>query len=816
MHDLRYAFRALRRSPGFALVAVLTLALGIGVNTTVYSILHGLLWRPLPVSQPARLAVIYGRPAGGAFADLSYADYRDIRAASGDVFEDVIGYYPVPLSLSDGTGNERAWGELVSGNYFHVLGVSAALGRSLQPTDDRPGAPPAAVLSDAAWRRRFGGDTNAVGRPVRLNGRSFTVVGVAPRGFAGVYFVGFEPELWLPAHAYELVTQAGPGALEQRGGPTFRQMGRLRPGVGTSRAEAAVQTIAARLAADHPETNAGVGAAVLPERQTRPEPEMAGGFGLAASAFLGAVGLVLLVACANVANLLLARAAGRRREIALRLALGASRGRLVRQMLVESAVLAGAGALLGVLLAVWGTDIVGAALRLPTDIPFAFEFGIDAPVLAYAAMTTIVAALAFGLVPALRASEGAIATTLKDGSPGAGAGRGRLRGALVVAQVAVTCVLLVVAGLAGRTFGAVRGVAPGFVTRGGVLASVSPTLERYDRDRGRAFYRDLLARVRAMPGVTSAGLVASMPLEFSSFGSSVHVEGREPRPGGEGAWSAGWSAVSAGYFDAAGTRLLRGRDVGAGDTLGAPLVAVVNRTLAERAWPGADPIGRRLRLDTPDAAAVEVVGVVEDGKYRALTEVPQPYLFLPLDQKYPDGATLVVRTAADDPLTIVPALRGALAELDPEMPLSDVKTMDQLLAGRALLIPRLAAQGAGALSLLTLALAVVGLFGVVSYSVSQRVREIGIRMALGAPRAVVLRLVLGEGLRLTGLGLAVGVPAAAGAALVIRGLLYGVGVADPGIFAGIVVLLVVVTLLATLLPALRAIGVDPSNALRAE
>jgi predicted permease len=811
VQDLRYALRALRRSPGFTLVAALTLALGIGANAAVYSVAGGILWRALPAREPGRLAVIFGLPSGGGYADFSFADYREFRAGAYDVFEDVIAYYPVSLALSDEGKNERVWGEMVSGNYFDALGLPAALGRTFLPGEAEPGAAPVAVLSDAGWRSYFAADRGVVGRTIRLGGQPFTVVGVAPRGFTGAYYVGFQPALFVPAGTYDLVLPGTPGALDQHGATSFRMMGRLKPGVSVDRARAAVATIAARLGRDFPATNAGVGATALRELDARPEPEAARGFGFAAGAFLGGIGLVQLVACANVANLLLARATARRREVAVRIALGATRGRLVRQLLVESALLAAAGLGLGLLLAEWLTGLLGSSLTLPTDIPFVFDFSLDAHAVGYTAGVAVLTALAFGLVPAWRASDPAVAPALKDGAP-ALAGRGRLRSALVVGQVAVTCVLLVGALLAVRTLRAVGDVAPGFASSGRLLASVSPQLQHYDQPRGQVFYRALLERVRALPGVRGAALADYVPLEFAAHGGSLFVEGRENRPAGDPTF---WNFVSPGYFDAIGTRLAGGRDFGPGDTTGAPGVVVISRALAEREWPGRLAIGRRLRIGTADAPPLTVVGVAEDVKVRQLTETPRPYLYLPLAQQYSPQATVVVHTAGD-PLGLAPLLRRTVAELDAEMPLADLKTADALLAGRALVAPRIGAWFATSFGLLALALAVVGLYGVVSYTVTQRVREIGIRMALGADAARIARRVVADGLRLAGLGLAIGVPAAVALARLVRSLLFGVAPTDPTTYAVIVALLALVAAAASWLPARRAAAVDPMLALRNE
>jgi predicted permease len=815
LNDLRHAARTLRRTPGFTAAAAATLALGIGVTTAMFAVVHGLLWKTPPVREPERLAVVFGREqAGDGFRDFSWTDYEELRRVEG-VFEGLAAYYPAPLSLGDGSGNERLYGETVSGNYFGVLGVTPRPGRGFLPAEGQPGGAPVAVISHELWERRFRGDRAAVGRVLRLNGQAVTVVGVAPEGFHGVYYVGFRPDVWIAAGSYDLV-MPGDASLSDPDGSTFRLMGRLRQGVSPGAAAAALAPAARRLQAERPDRDTPWVPVVFHESDARPEPSMAAPFAFAGMVFLAVVGLVLLLACANVAGLLLARGVTRRREMAVRLALGAGTGRLVRQALAESLLLGLLGGAAGMLLAAWSADALGRALSFPTDIPFVFDLGVDRRVLGFAAVISLLTALLCGLVPALRSARREVAADLKRDDPGGrGGSRSRLRRALVVGQVAVSCVLLVVAGLGLRTLAGVSAIHPGFEPRGGLLASVDPGLNGYGDERAAALYRDLVAGVRGLPGVRAAALARYVPLEFSASGGTVFVDGREAAPGRPAGTSSYWSTVSPGWLAAAGTPLLEGRDFTAADGPAGERVAIVSETFARTHWPGRPALGRTLRLDAADAEPVRVIGVAADVKVRSLIEPPQPFLYLPLDQHPVPGASLLVRTDGD-PLALAPAVREVLRGLDPELPLYDVKTVEMLLAGRSFLLARLGAGFAGVFGGLALLLALVGLYGLVSWSVGRRLREIGIRVAVGAPGRRVLGMVVGEGMRLAGWGLALGVPLALAVTRLLRGLLYGVGPADPPTYAAIAAVLAAAALGASWIPARRALRVDPVQALRAE
>lgn len=814
LQDLRYAIRQLAARPGFTAVVILTLGLGVGADTAMYSIARGLLWRQPPVTDPDRLVVIssYSRTAGQYF-DLSYADLEDFRAAR-TVFTELIAYYPTALSLSRAGHTDRIWGEMVSPNYFEALGVRTLLGRTFTTAEiTAPGATPVAVLSEQTWRRRFSADPGVIGQPLRLNGHDYVIAGVAPARFSGLYYVGFQPELWVPATSYDQLVPSAPGRLLQRGATAFRLAGHLPPGVAVRQAQAAATVIGARLARDYPVIYQGTEPFVQSFADSRPEPGNNATARKLVVLFLGAVGLVLLIACANIANLLLARDSGRRRELAIRVAIGASRSRLVHQLLVEAAVLATAGGALGVVLSMWATAALGAALRLPTDIPFAWDFHLDARILLYAFAVTAATTLVFGLVPALQTVSSDVAQGLKPDAPVHAMRRGTLRGALVIGQVAVSCLLLVTAGLAVRTLRALGRVEPGFQVGAALTGSVAPSLLGYDDARSRRFYRRLVEGAASLPGVRGATLARYLPLDFTASGGGLFIEGRETsKQSGELSF---WSTVGTAYFTTIGTPLVVGRDFAAGDTLGAPRVAIVSETAARLYWPDAQAIGRVVRLNAPDSPAVRIVGIARDVKIRQLTERPQPYLYLPLAQNPAPDISVLVRTTVE-PRRVEAALRDLVARLEPDVPLAGVHTLEEMVAGRALLLPRLSAQFAGVFGALAVLLAVIGLYGVMSYVVNQQTREIGIRMALGARRAVIAGGILRGGMQLAAAGLGLGLALALAATRLLAGILYGVRPIDLTTYTSVALLLAAVAATACLVPAHRATRVDPLIALRSE
>jgi predicted permease len=835
--DLRYGVRTLWKKPGFTLVAVLTLALGIGANTAIFSFVNAVLLRPLPVAEPERLVYVFGGVRTNPYNVSSYPDYIDYRDRN-KVFSNLIAYSPITLSLSGDDGADTISGLIVTGNYFEALGVRAQVGRTFLPDEDStPGGHAVAVISHALWQDRFAGDPHIAGRQLLLNGQPFTIVGVAPAGFNGAE-TGQTNDIYVPMAMQAVVRppragysgEMNPDLLSKRGPRWLDLVGRLKPGVTVGQAQAELSTLAAQLAASYPETNQGQTATVSPI--SKGDPTQRGTLLSVAGLLLGVVGLVLLIACANVANLLLARAAARRKEISIRLALGAGRGRLIRQLLTESVLLALAGGACGLLLAIWLVGVMRAYSPPANFFPVAFDFSLDRSVLGFTLLLSVLTGLVFGIAPALQASKPDLVAALKDetalmpGASGRGARRFTLGNLLVVVQVALSLVLLVSAGLFLRSLQQAQNIDPGFDAEHVLTMPLNINLLRYTKAQGQDFYRQVLERVSALPGVQSATLTRTPPLSGASRQSSVTVAGREAPDrasssestggGGEGVADNNTltSPVALNYFRTLGIPLLRGRDFNAQDREGAPGVAVVNESFARRYFPNQDPIGQRLSLSGAQGPWLEVVGLARDSKYVTLGEAPAPFLYQPLAQHHETGMVLLVRTSVA-PSSLVPAVRREVQSIERNLPLTNARTMTELL--NASLFPaRVGAILLGAFGLLALLLASVGLYGVMSYSVSRRTREIGIRMALGARGGDVLRLVLGESLALVAAGMLLGLVAAFAATRLLSGFLYGVSPTDPAAFIGIVLLLALVALAASLIPARRAAHVDPMVAFRYE
>lgn len=797
--DVRYAVRTLRRSPGLITTVVLTLALGIGATAAVFSLIDATLLRPLSVHEPERLVrVEVVREGGATSAIFSYPRYTDFREGVG-VLSGVAAYGWGEVGLSTGGSAEVATTNLVSGNYFATVGLRPAAGRLISPLDDRAGDPaPVAVLSHALWKLRFGADPGVIGSTVQLNGQGVTIVGVAPQGFGGLE-KGSPIDLWLPIALYP---QLSPGAnIYDRGRRVWLAVfGRLAPEVTREQAEAAVRGLPARL----PEELAFLGAprAVLLHPLTGLAIGSRGETAAFLALLLGAAGLVLLIAAVNVASMLLARATTRQREIAIRLAMGAGRGRIARQLLTESLLLSLLGAVAGVSLAIWLVEFIPALLPLPVPVDAVLSLRLLAFVLLLALGTGIL----FGMAPALKAARITLTPALRQ-APERGGGRTRLRSVLVVGQVSMALVLLVSAGLFVRAVREALAVDLGFEPSGVLTARIDLAPHDYDAAGREAFYRELLARAEALPGVESAGLAAIVPLGGQSMQSYVSIS--QPRPS-EGDPESSYNVVDPDYFGTMRIPLVAGRAFADSDQGGAA-AAVINETFSHRIFPGQDPLGKRFYTAGQE---VEVVGVARDGKYHDLWEDPQPHFYLTYGGEPWDEMTLHVRTGSD-PSRLIPQVRAAVEEIDPHVALYNVSTFDEMI-GRRITPQRTGAAAIGALGLTGLVLAAVGLYGLLSYAVGRRTHELGVRLALGARPERVLRMVLRQGLSLALAGIAVGIVAALAATRLLESLLFGVSPLDPLTFALVTLLLAGVATLASFLPARRATRVDPMVALRSQ
>jgi len=815
IQDLRFGLRLLLARPAFTAVAVLSLALGIGANTTIFSLVDALLLRALPVAHPERLVTVYTvDEKNPGFAPSSHLNWRDLETGNRS-FAGVLGYDFVPMGIAIGGGEPQVGvGQLVSGNYFDLLGVQAAVGRTFAREENAPGAGQAvAVVSDHLWRQRLGADRAAVGRTILVDRHPVTVIGVAPPEFTGTD-VGLQPELWMPMAVNRLV-RPNPDLnwYETRRGLFVFAIARLKPGTSLAAAQAEATALSRRLQREYPDDDRGRSFRLVPLSEAAIPPGLRGGVVAMSGLLLTVVGLVLLVACANVANLLLARASARRKEIAIRLSIGAGRGRLVRQLLTESVLLALLGGAGGLLLAAWATRALAALIAsLPLfGIRTSLDFGLDPRVLGFTLGLSLLTGLLFGLAPALQASRPGLVAALKSqAAPPAGAGRALTgRNLLIAAQVAFSLVALIAAGLFLRSLGAAQRTDPGFETEKLVTLGFDLELGGYDPARGQAFLRQMMDRVRAVPGVVSASVAQAGPLQGSTA-RSVFLAGQEA---GKNGILIQVNGVGPRYFETLGVPIVRGRGLGETDREGTLPVVVVNQTMAAKFWPGEDAIGKRFRF-FGDKLPQEVVGVARDVKYNTLGEDPQPYIYFPLAQRYAGSLTLIARTAGD-PAAVLPTVDREVRAMDKDLPVTNVATVSRVLAN-GLLPARIGASLLAIFGLLALALAAVGIYGVTSFAVARRAREIGIRMALGARRGTVLGMVLAQGMAVVGLGVVAGALAAAALSRLAAGLLFGISPTDPLAFGATSLLLAAVALVANLLPARRATAVDPVTVLRQE
>ncbi len=809
VHDLRVAVRGLRRTPGFTSVAVITLALGIGATSAIFSVVSGIVLRPLPFQAPERLVRITSTEDGYAGDNVSGANYVDWRAQS-ESFDEMAGYVGAGFNVVAGGEPRRVTGAVVTNTFFNVLGVPAALGRTFSPDRDPPSGDRVAVLSYGFWQSEYAGDATALGRQLKLGEDQYTIVGIMPPGFE---FPG-ERQLWAAAR-YQVPDPPfdfGDDPAEVRGAEYFDVIGRLRAGVDMSHAQSEMDLIASRLETQYPETNAGEGIGLVELRE-----DIVGSVRPVLYVLLAAVGFVLLIACANVANLLLVRAACRDREMALRVALGAGRRRILRQLVTESVLLSMIGAGIGVALARWGTRALFALA--PADIPRAAEVHTDIWVLGFTAAVAIVTGVLFGLAPATRVFAGtSLSSALVGGGRHTGGlGGSRLRNALIVGEVGVSLMLLVGAGLMVRTLQTLNRVDPGFRAQNILAAYVALPSQKYIEDaKVLTFYRSVLERVRALPGVESSGAILSLPVSPGINGDiGFEIEGRTEYEHGD--VHAGYQLASPDYFDAIGIPLLRGRVFTEADREDAPLVAVINEALADLYWPGEDPVGQRVTWgggDDDEADWATIVGIVGNTRHNGLDEEVRPETFRPFPQSPMPFMTFVIRSAVD-PTDMTTAVRQVVIGVDSEQPLSKVAMMESILAD-SLGWRRFNMFLLGVFALAAMVMAAVGLLGVLSFSVTQRSSEIGIKMALGARTGLVVRQIVWEGLRLSLIGLALGGLGAFGATRLMSNMIYGVSANDPLSYVLGAALLAATAVVATLLPALNAARVDPMRALQTE
>ncbi|MBL8190479.1 MAG: ABC transporter permease [Acidobacteria bacterium] len=810
LQDIRFGIRRLLKSPAFSLVAILSLALGIGANTAIFSLVNLVLFRPLPVPNPEQIVSIAAVGKEGAMAAHSYLNYVDLRDRN-NVLSGLLAYRFAPMSMSRNGNNEKVWGYLVSGNYFDVLGVKPVRGRTFSPEEDKTRlSHPVVVISHSLWQTRFGGDANIVDSDILINGKQFKVIGVAPAGFKGTEVV-YTPEIFVP-FAMQKWIEPESDYLDARGVQNIFLVGRLNPGVSPAQADAALKLQAAQLAKEYPNDNEGLSYEVIPPGFILPQIR-SGMLGVSA-ALMGLVGLVLLIACTNLANLLLARAAERGKEIAIRLSIGASRARIIRQLLTESVLLAVAGGLVGVMLARWIIDVL-IGLKPPIDIPITIELHVDWRVLVFSMVVSVVTGVLFGLVPALQATRTDLVSALKDVVSQSGVRRSWLRSSLVVAQIAVSLLLLVAAGLTLRALQQLQTLNPGFTPDNAVMMSFDLSLQGYKTEDGVPWRKQLLRRIESLPGVQSASFTDYMPLSMNYNSQPILIEG-QPQERGANAPTAMNADVSLRYFETIGTPLLAGRDLNEQDQEGKTRSVVVNETFARKFFPGANPmenaLGKQFRT-SPERKPWQIVGVAKDGKYWNIGESPRAFVWFPLGDQLAYN-TMLVRTTVQ-PETVIGAIRNEIRQMDANLPVTDVKTLREHM-NLSLFPARAVAALLTAFGLLALTLAAIGIYGVMSYSVAQRTREVGIRMALGAQRSDVLRLMLRQGMTLAAIGMAIGLTAAFVLTRLLANLLYGVSSTDAVAFIGVTLALGLVVMIACLIPASRAAKVDPMIALRYE
>jgi predicted permease len=820
--DIRYGIRMLRKNAGMTLIATLTLALGIGANTTIFSAVNGILLRPLPVAHADQLVVFGGQEQGGdTFDHFSYADFTDIRSQA-DAFSDVMAYNLSLAGMESDGRTEPVVFSYVSGNFFSGLGLQAAAGRLISGSDsERLGTENVVVLGHGYWKKRFGSDPSIVGRQVKLNGHLFTVAGVAPASFHGPYSL-VDMEAYIPLGTRVLWQTKTDQTDDPKDYWTRRDthdlviLAIVKPGVTRKQAEVAANVVADRLNRQYPDTHKSMTLHLYPERIARPDPDPTNGTVIVGAVFMVLAGLVLLLACFNVANIVLVRATTREREMAVRTALGAARMRIVRQLLTESILLAMLGGAVGLLAGTWASRLLSSIRIEIATIPLRFDFSFDWRVFVFGLTAALLTGLVVGLAPAWRAARRDFNQVLHEGSRGIlGSGRSRLRSALVTAQVAGSLILLVVAGLFVRSAQNTEHTYLGFDPHHVLNATMETRTVGYDLPRTKQLFRDVEDRVKALPGVESVSIASSIPMGYSFSGKSVYVEGR-PAAGKEAVPFVYYNVVDPPYFANLRVPLLRGRTFTEQDKDDAPLVAVINEAMAKKFWPNQDPLGQRFSAKDPSGPYIQVVGLVKQGKYNDPVDDTVPFYYIPQAQAQTTFVTLQVRTAGA-PETMIPDVERIIHNLAPGMPLTDVQSMEDALGGvNGYFLIRLGSRFSVALGLIGLLLALVGLYGVISYVAAQRTHEIGVRMALGADRHDILKLVLRQGITLVGAGVVVGLVLTFAAARGMSSLLVGVSPSDPLTLGVVSILLALVGAIASFIPARRAMKIEPLKALKYE
>ncbi|HEY2460746.1 MAG TPA: ABC transporter permease [Candidatus Acidoferrum sp.] len=804
LQDLRYALRALRKNPGFSAVAILTLALGIGTNTAIFSIVNAVLLRPLPFPHSDRIVEIYSTlPSAGVTKNgISYLNFNDFQAQSRS-FEAIGAFHDTDITLTGSGEPEIIPGAAVTSGLFSVLGVQPIAGRSMSATDDQPGAAPVVLISERLWRKRFGADKNIIGKQIKLDRRSFSVAGILPKDFQ---FPFQQPpiDLWLPVQQDTQFKDL----LPRRGGHYLSVVARIKPGVAAQQAQAELESIQANLIKQYPADNVGWGVRLTPLQH-----EIVGNVQVELLVLLSAVALVLLIACVNVANLLLTRATARSRELAVRAALGAGKRRIVRQLLTESLLLGVIGGALGALTAWWAVDAF--AKFLPDDLPRIHAIQVDVWVLSFAVLLSLVVSLLFGLAPALHATSTNLVDSLKEGTRGSsdGGSRRRMRGILIASEVALAVILLAGAGLLLHSFEELQTVSPGFRAGGVLTASAALPQSQYAKGEDWArFYGQALERVKSLPGVIDAAVVAPVPMSGGRINIAFAIDGKPRAP--EDRVSAEYCTVSAGFFDVLKIPLLRGRTFNEHDAATARKVAIISESFAQRYFSDENPIGQHMSFGFPEQASREIVGIVGDVKRASLDDPPEPTMYVPYEQGPMWFMTFAVRTAGSLSALESP-LREQIQETDKNLPVVDVQPMTEYLHD-SVAQPRFRTFLVGLFGLVALILAAVGIYGVISYTVAQRTQEIGLRMALGAAPSQVLSLVVRQGMKVVLLGLVPGLIFSFALTRFFESLLFGITTSDPLTYAGTIAILIGVSLLACYIPARRAMRVDPMIALRYE